>query len=338
MLLLVTGCGKGNVPEQVEEKQGTVVFKYGDSFVTKGELYIYICTVKEQYESKYGEDVWKMSIPNSMDDSVTMVDLTKEEVVKKIIKVKTLIAHSSDYKVKLAENEESEIKNKAEEFFKGLTDAEIENMELTEAIVEKVMKENLIATKVQEKLLEKDPVEISDEQARMTTFFDMYFSCYDIDSKGNVNPYSDEERKKQYDNAIQACSTLATAKIDGNDDLESIQKLAEYYKLKQAKSQTMSPDQILETYGQEIYDMLYAMENGDYSTVVESQYGYHVFQMLSLTDRKATDEKKANMYDDFLEKTLSEKLEKWQKDIDPSFSYEDSVDMKVYDTITLDTK
>ena len=42
------------------------------------------------------------------------------------------------------------------------------------------------------------------------------------------------------------------------------------------------------------------MKNGDYSTVVESEYGYHVFKMIALTDEDATAEIK--------KKHLSEKV------------------------------
>ena len=41
------------------------------------------------------------------------------------------------------------------------------------------------------------------------------------------------------------------------------------------------------------------------------------------------------MYDDVVEKVLAETLDKWKQDIDPKFSYEDSVDMDVYDTIKI---
>lgn len=334
MMLFTTACGKGNVANKIEEKPGTVVFKYGDNIVTKGEVYVYICTVKEQYELKYGDDVWQLTLPQN-NDNVSMVNLTKEEVIKSIIKVKTLISHQEKYNISLTDGELNDIKQGAASFFKGLTDEQISSMELTNDLIEKVLTENAIANKVQDKLLEKNPVEVSEEQARVTTFFDMYFPCYNIDSSGNIVPFSAEEREKQHDNALQACSTLATSKIDGNKDLESIQKLAEYYKLKQAKTQTMTPDEILETYGEEIYNTLYAMENNDYSTVIESEYGYHVFQMIALTDRDATNKRKEDLYDDVVEKVLAETLDKWKQDIDPKFSYEDSVDMDVYDTIKI---
>jgi hypothetical protein len=209
-------------------------------------------------------------------------------------------------------------------------------MELTTDKVYSVLAENMIAGKVQEKLLEDEPVEISDEDARMTTFYDMYFECYSIDSNGKVVEYSEEEREVQYENALQACSTLGTAAYDDNEDADNIEKLAEYYKLDQAKRQTMAPDEIFETYGEDIYDLLYSMDNGSYSTVIESEYGYHVFQMLSLTDRKATKEKKDKLTADAVALKLSTTLNAWQKDIDEGFVYPDSVNMDIYEKVELE--
>lgn len=57
----------------------------------------------------------------------------------------------------------------------------------------------------------------------------------------------------------------------------------------------MSKDQILESYGQEVLDTLYDMQDGDISQVIETENGYHIFQMTYLTDEKATAANKAEL-------------------------------------------
>ena len=167
----------------------------------------------------------------------------------------------------------------------------------------------------------------------MTRFYDMYFPCYTIDDKGNVSSYSEAQRDKQYKNALQAASTLATASLSDDEDSKDVEKLAEYYKLDQAKEQVLSPDEILETYGEDIYNLLYSMENGAYSEVVESEYGYHVFVMYELTDREKTEEKKQRLKDERIREEIADTLENWRSKIDPEFKYPESVDMEVYDSI-----
>ena len=126
---------------------------------------------------------------------------------------------------------------------------------------------------------------------------------------------------------------MATASLDEDKEAQNIEKLAEYYQLSQAKTQSLSSTDILETYGQEIYDLLYSMENEQYSTVVESEYGYHVFQMIALTDPVKTKERKVTLYQNAVQERLAQTLATWQEEIDDKFAYPDSVSMSVYDSI-----
>lgn len=334
LMLCLCACGN-EAKEQEQEDNQTMVFRYGDNIVTVGEVYIYIRTVQERYELQYGEDVWELSLAASGGDAVSMVDLTREAVVSEIVKVKTLAAHADELGITLTNQETALLREKAGSFFKGLTDEDVRQMELTEEKVYQVFYENEIAGRVEAGILEDNPVEISDETARMTTFYDMYFPCYSISQNGKVAEYSEEEKEQQYENALQACSTLATASIDEDEDAENIEKLAEYYKLEQAKQQTLPPEEILEIYGEDIYNLLYTMENGDYSTVVETEYGYHVFQMIALTDPKATKSRKDAMTTEAVKERLSSQMQAWQQEIDADFVYPDSVNMQVYDTIEL---
>ena len=309
MVPMISGCGEKKEEETKQTSSGTLVFQYGNNLVTKGEVYIYIETVRERYEMQYGSDVWQTVLPDG-GAGTSMENLTREEVVNEIVRVKTLCAHAEELGITLGDDELAELNQKADDFCEGLTDEQLQNMEITKEKAEKVMQENAIASKVEAKILD--------------------------DENGVITPYTDDQKKQQYENALQACSTLATADLKDNTGA-AIEKLAEYYQLDQAQTQTMSPSQILETYGQDVYDLLYSMENGQYSTVVETQYGYHVFQMIALTDQTKTNEQKIVLYNQQVQEALSDTLTKWQAQIDPIFKYPDSVDMDVYDTIVNDT-
>lgn len=336
IVLSLAGCGKKNDKPDESAYNGTLVFTYGDNYVTKGEVYIYYNTICERYESQYGKEVWEREISNGKDESITMDEAVREETIKEIVKVKTLVSQSDSFRVFLTEAEEAELRQNAKDIYKGFTDEDIAKMELDEDVIYRVLSETELAGRVEERLLIDNPIEVSDEDARMTTFYDMYFNCYRMGSNDNIVPFSEEERKIQYENALTACSTLATANIDENKDAENIAKLAEYYKLSEAGEYTMSPDDIMEVYGEDVYDLLYSMKAGDYSTVIETEYGYHVFQMISLTDPKATKAKKEAMTIQKIDAQLATNLAKWQKKIDSDFKYPESIDMDVYNTIKRD--
>ena len=250
MAPMISGCGEKKEEETQQTSSGTLVFQYGNNLVTKGEVYIYIETVRERYEMQYGSDVWQTVLPDG-GAGTSMENLTREEVVNEIVRVKTLCAHAEELGITLGDDELAELNQKADDFCEGLTDEQLQNMEITKEKAEKVMQENAIASKVEAKILDDRKIEISDEEARMTTFYDMYFACYSMDENGVITPYTDDQKKQQYENALQACSTLATADLKDNTGA-AIEKLAEYYQLDQAQTQTMSPSQILETYGQDV--------------------------------------------------------------------------------------
>ncbi len=333
MVICFSGCD-GKKKETKTEGNSTVVFQYGDNIVTLGEVYIYSQTVGERYVKQYGQDVWSLSIEGKDGEKVPMTDVVKEEIVEEIVRVKTLVEYADEYKITLSDNEENLIKNDATVFYEGLTDQDIQDMELSYEKVYMVMKDNTIAKKVSEKVLADTTIEVSDEKARMTTFYDMYFQCYSIDADGVITPYSAEDKAIQYQNALQACGTLATASIDGDREAGNIETLAAYYNLENAKEQTLTPEAIYETYGEEVYNLLYSMENGDYSTVIETEYGYHVFQMIALTDQKATNSQKEIIKEEMIVEAMENHLKAWQMSIDNDFSYEKSVDMEAYGRIT----
>ncbi len=336
LMFIVTGCGKEEKKKEEVSYNGTLVFTYGNNYVTKGEVYIYLMTISERYVSQYGEAVWETMLPmEGTEETIPMEEAVKQETVEEIVRVKTLVAQAEDFKVVLTEADQARIHEDAELFFHGLTDDNIAKMELDEDVIYKVYSENEIANRVKEQLLYDDPVEISDEEARMTTFYDMYFHCYGVDENGVMTPYTEEEKKIQYENALSACSTLATANIDENQEAENIAKLAEYYKLTEAGEYTMSPQDILDVYGENVHDFLYSMEPGDYSAVMETEYGYHVFQMIELTDQRATQARKEAMTEEAINEQLASNLDKWQKKIDSDFAYPESIDMNVYNTITV---
>ena len=49
LVMVLSGCDKNKNVEKVDSN-ATVVFQYGDSIVTLGEVYIYSKTVGERYE------------------------------------------------------------------------------------------------------------------------------------------------------------------------------------------------------------------------------------------------------------------------------------------------
>ncbi len=336
--LSAASCG---IREEKAASPEDTVFKFAGENVSLGEVYLYANTVKEDYESTYGKDVWNIDISVARDNSANMEDVTRKDIIEDIIHVKLLASKANEYKCALTEQEENEVASQMDAFYRMLTDEQIKDMNLDYELVQKVMQENAIAKKVYDLIINDAGIEVSDEDARETTFYDLYFECYTVASSGDVTKLSEDERQAQYERALQAYNTLINpiessyndGTSDSNTNSTNIEGLAEYYGLHNSSYYTMTPSEIEGIYGRDIMKNLYLLEDGSYSLVTESEYGYHIFYMKALTDRDATNKRKNELIVSKRRQYIESHYAEWQKAADPDFSYEKSVDFGVYDSI-----
>lgn len=327
--LLCAGCKDDETPNDGRE----VVLRYNGEDIYTDEAYIYLETVKESYESKYGADVWKSGIETEDGISVDPVDAVRREAIAKLVKTKTLITKSEEYGISLTATEETKEDKRAQDFYDILTDEQINACKLELDTVKRVLKENALAEKIYSYIMKQSSTEISDEQARMSTFFDMFFECYQEDEYGNISLYP----KSRIDSQKKAAENAYASIIAETDNPNlNIAFLGSAKELKYAGTHTMSRDEIISVYGQETLDILYSLENGQISQIVETEYGYHIFQMLNITDEKATQENKEKLTlmadSEYYENLMAE----WIEELDSGYSYAKRVDMDVYEKLAFE--
>ena len=208
--------------------------------------------MKEEYESKYGSDVWKQSIVT--DDGLEMdaVDAARRQAISKLIKTKTLITKSGEYGISLTASEQKDQDTAAQEFYDKLTDAQIAEVGLELDTVKRVLRESALADKIYDYVMKQSSTEISDEQARMSTFYDMFFEfslggrqiTWKYHPHKVISQDKIDEQKKKADEAYESIEEAS----DGTD--MDISFLGSAKELKYAGTHTMSRDDILSTYGQ----------------------------------------------------------------------------------------
>lgn len=327
---VLSGCTRTEDGTE-SSKKADVVLKFAGEDISLGEVYVYANTIVEQYEKSYGDSVWGMEVPISETETENMETITRKDIIESIVRVKVLSSKAEEYNIKLSADEEDKITRQADAFYKNLTDKQIEEMQLTRDIVVKVYKENEIAGRVYNKVVGNAGIEVSDEDARQTTFYDLVFEKYSVGNDGKVKELSEDEQTVQYERALQAYNTLVNpVSGSGNTNIEG---LAEFYGASDSRYYTVSPSKIREMYGNEICEMLYSLEDGSYSLVTESEYGYHIFYMKALTDRDATDKLKESEISTKERNYFATYYEKWLKETDSGYSYDKSVDKDVYDKI-----
>ena len=311
----LAGCGKKKV-----EETANVVYQFGDCDVTYGEYYIYGKTVEEDYQKTYGNGVWGLEMTTD-DGKRTVKDVTIDDIIESINRVKVLVHHAEDMNISLSDSEKAEIENEAETFYNGLTEADLKKTEITKDLVKQVMEENAIAKKVYNKEITEYDFEISEEEARMTTFYDLVFECYSIDKDGTVKEFTDEKKATQLQKANEALSSLA------QDEDVTYQDIVDKYKLQYSNSYTMAKAEMVEEYGESVADKILAMSDGEVSTVIQSQYGYHIFKMIKSNDEELTKKNKEEIIARKQKEYFSGVYEDWLKSYDSHFNISEDVNM-----------
>lgn len=314
-LMLLAACEK-----QQDETSGTVVYEFGDSVITYGEFYIYAKTVAEDYQKIYGNGIWSLELTTDEGTS-TVKDITIEDLIGDINRVKVLVSQAEELRVALSDNEKAEAENMAERFYSGLTEQDREMSEVTKAIAVQVMEENMLAKKVYDAKIAEYDFEISEEEARMTTFYDMVFECYSVQEDGTVEEYTDEKKATQLEKANEALSTLAQG------DGITYEDIVDKYDLEYSASYTMSKTEMVEEYGATIADKLLALTDGEVSVVIESEYGYHIFKMIKSNDEELTKNNKEEIIAKKQKEYFSGVYEEWVKKYDSRFNYAEDVDV-----------
>jgi parvulin-like peptidyl-prolyl isomerase len=310
-LCSLVGCGK-----EQEEEPSMVVYRYGDAAVTYGEFYIYAKTVEEDYQKLYGNGIWSLEL--TTDDGKSSVrDVTIRDLVSNINRVKVLTAQAEEQDIVLSQEEEAQVENEAELFYNGLTEQDLQDTGLTRDVVVTVMEENMLASKVYQQVIADYDFEISEEEARMTTFYDMVFECYEIEKDGTVSEFTDEKKATQLERANEALATLA------QEEDADFEELIDKYNLQYSASYTMSRTEMVEEYGDSVADQILSLSDGEISTVVQSEYGYHIFKMLQLNDAELTKKNKADIIAQKQKEYFNGIYEGWAKKYDSHFSMED---------------
>ena len=314
-LLGFTACGKKEEPSTQ-----TIVYEFGDAAISYGEFFIYAQTVKEDYQKTYGNGIWSLELATEFGTD-TVKEITIRDLVDDINRVKVLIHQAEEMKLVLSDNEKETAKQSAQQFFSGLTEQDKKDSEITKEIVEQVLLENMLAQKVYASVIDEYDFEISEEEARMTTFFDMVFECYRVKQDGSVEEYTEEKKALQLERANEALATLAQEEDVTYDDV------VDKYDLEYSAQHTMSKTEMMEEYGETIANKLLSLSDGEISVVIESDYGYHIFKMLQSNNEDLTKKNKAEIIEKKQHEYFASIYREWIKKYDSKFEFEEDVNM-----------
>lgn len=290
-VVFTTGLGKEDV------------FRIEDEICTLPEMMVYLTTAQNQYEEVYGAEIWQVDLNGaSTEDSV------KETVLAQIAQIKSMYLLAVEKEIVLTETEEQLVNSAAAEYYSSLSSAEQELLGVNQETIQELYREYLLARRVYESIIKDVNPEISDDEARRVTVQHIWLKNYLDDGAGKQIQMTQEELSALYEDAAE----IREMAVSGSQDFE------------QLASKYSDSETITYSFGKgeseiDIEDVVFVLETGEISEVIETGTGYHIFKCLSTLDRDETDANKlkiveqrrneafAKEYDSFIN-TLDRKL------------------------------
>lgn len=270
---IVHGCGKNNsgivFTTGLSDNE---VFKIDGSACTLPEAKLFLTSLQNQYENTYGEQMWNQDLGN-----FSLEEYVKEMTISQLAQIKSMNLLAQSMEIQLSDQDNSMISNMANEYFLGLTEDEINYMEITKEDVTSLYSQFILANKTYEEITKGVDTEVSDDEARVITIKQIFIKTYKEDEAGNRTELSEEEKAA----VSTRISEISNKAINGEDFDILIQKYSE-----EAAGEVIAVRGNLES---PVEEVAFSMENDTISEVIETESGYYIIKCINRFNQAETD-------------------------------------------------
>ena len=313
---MLTGCNKQKT-EKIDTKTAAfTIEKDGKTVGAVSEPYAWLYTLiyKQQYESFFGADFWD----EKDEEGTTYGETFKEELMNEMKQVKILALEAKKNGVELTDEEKDICLSNAEEALNQIEEETLKKTGITKETLAEYEEDYTVFDKYKTKLLEKENIEINEEDVRQSDLFLLNFETVNYDENGEETPLSDQKKAKQKKKAEEAYAMLQK----GTD----IEKVAEKF--------GFDPDECTMTAGKtakedrdEYFDeafekAAFGLKEGEFSKVTECRDGYYIIKMITKENEEETAAAMEQAESDQADKLFTPMLEKIEDSYDVTMNEE----------------
>lgn len=240
------------------------------------EVMIYLTNIRNQYEDVFGEEIFAQTI-----DGIPIEESIKQTVLARIAKIKMMNLMAEYYEIVLDERELELAENAAAEYYQSLSAEEIASMDgATQDTVLQLYEEYALANKVYQYLVQEVDQEISDDEARTVTVWQIFLSTTYDRENGERADVSETERETVYRQAGSICE-----RIEAGEDFAAL------------ASEYSDAEELVAYYrkgGQEgaLVEAVFKLAEDEVSGIIEGEQGYYIFRCISTYDMEQTEARK----------------------------------------------
>lgn len=270
----LTGCGNNTKLVFTTGLSGNQLFKIGSTTCTIPEVMIYLTTFYNQYTDTYGQEMWHYDF-----GGVSLEEHVKDVVLSKMAQIKIMNLMAKERGITLDKEEEKKILSAAECYYQALSEDLKKKENITEETVEMVYAEYTLANKVYAHITEAADMEISDDEARTVTVQEIYLKTWKM-KDGEKISMTDAEKSQ-----VEAQGKSILGRIKGGEDFAVV------------AAEVSDDKQLVKNYARgtadaSLEDVLFSMDEGSLSDLIETSEGYYIVKCTSTMDYEATQENK----------------------------------------------
>lgn len=269
LVFCLTGCGGGKVVL-------TKGFGAEDIFLINGveaksaELRIYLVSVRSQYSSMLGDEIWNSQSLFQFEDSID--DLALERLGK----VKALCAMAKEKNITLTQEQQETAAACAAAYEESLTEEDKKQLKADTALLQEMYEQYALADTVYRQVAAQINPEISDDDARRVQVKNILFKTWRTGEDGTRQSYSDSEKA-----AVKAKAEEVLRQLKAGGDFDQLQK---EYNEDEQDTYAIGRGEQDEAFEQAAFDL----NQDETSDVVETADGYRILKCTSTNDEQQT--------------------------------------------------